>query len=469
VRFTGAGITPEELAAGVVTAALTVTGALTVAGSAAITGPLTISGALTVSGTASITGSLTVGTAAGYRLRLAPSGSDGVVSIIDTGGTTFATLKGTGATVFERTVELRCTTGLGSTVGLYLGGAADAYAILGAGTTSFAVWNAGYVETNADMRVDSVAYVGRWDGSTTYAEFGHINQAGGNAYGVLAASSGQVYLSGTDTFIRTSNADRIVCGASGAIDFYTGAAVNLRIYRAGQLRAEFGSVSMELYPASGQYRCLWATSYRTAGNAQWVDAQIVIDAQSPGNVVSGIAMNCNGFAPQLYAFTLNGNTLSLRDAGNTAYTAMFGSSFTNPSSRTIKRDIRQLDRRQVLDQLRQLRAVRFRPAAELLTMDTHAVGGPVHRPHVCGIDCDAQPPDSCELKAQHDAPRFGLIAEEVAELWPELCRRDAMTGVLGIDYAALTAPLLDAVADLADQLDQLRALVLSPPSPNPRG
>ncbi len=60
-----------------------------------------------------------------------------------------------------------------------------------------------------------------------------------------------------------------------------------------------------------------------------------------------------------------------------------------------------------------------------------------------------------KVPAADDKRRAGLIAQQVAASMPELVRADADSGVLAVDYAKLTAYLVEAVKDLEKRIQVL--------------
>jgi hypothetical protein len=266
--------------------------------------------------------------------------------------------------------------------------------------------------------VNAAGYMGRWPSNGAYMQFGYLGST--TNYGMLVGSGGETFLSGSTLYLRVANDDRVTVGANVVISRPT----------AGQV----------LQVNSG-------TGTRYSSEGDWSYAQLRIEGGSgASNPVAGLTMNVNGYAPQIYAFNNNGNTLSLRDAANSGYTAMYGSSFTNPSSVLIKKELVPLDKRYLRGKTKNLRKVTWLPEGPLLHSDGTE--------HVCGVHC-AGGEEPCAPYRQHNHRRFGLIAEEVEALWPEATRRDQMTGILGIDYAALVPVLFAIVEDLEDRLDAL--------------
>jgi hypothetical protein len=103
-----------------------------------------------------------------------------------------------------------------------------------------------------------------------------------------------------------------------------------------------------------------------------------------------------------------------------------------PSSRRWKAKIRPLE--EALERVAKLRGVRF--------------------------DWTAAAPNGLA------GPDIGLIAEEVAEIVPEAVARDERGAPVGIDYARLTALLVEAVKAQQGQIDDLKRAIRTM-SPNP--
>jgi hypothetical protein len=112
----------------------------------------------------------------------------------------------------------------------------------------------------------------------------------------------------------------------------------------------------------------------------------------------------------------------------------------------------------VLDKLAGLTAKRYRLKTRPQNF-REVDGEEVVVDHDCGIDgCLGTADSPCCLTA-NDTPEFGLIAEEVYEVFPEAVRLDADLQPDSIDVNQIAGLALGAVAELNRQLIELRAEV----------
>jgi hypothetical protein len=66
-----------------------------------------------------------------------------------------------------------------------------------------------------------------------------------------------------------------------------------------------------------------------------------------------------------------------------------------------------------------------------------------------------------QQKANHEAERFGLIAEEVAEHMPEAVSRDGAGNPDGIDYSVIVAALVKTVQEQGAEIAALKEAITS--------
>lgn len=64
--------------------------------------------------------------------------------------------------------------------------------------------------------------------------------------------------------------------------------------------------------------------------------------------------------------------------------------------------------------------------------------------------------DVAHIPGRADKVHFGLVAEEVERVFPELCAYEDDGTLVGLEYGALTVPLLEMVQQLIAEVDQLR-------------
>jgi hypothetical protein len=193
---------------------------------------------------------------------------------------------------------------------------------------------------------------------------------------------------------------------------------------------------------------------------------------------SGISWHPSGTAPQLRVAASDNNVYA-RDAGGNNYIPLYASAFVVSSQRASKRAIRAWFHRDAeptaMDTVRKLRPVRYRQHAswmrELpkgrrheafvrLSRYTHDRGLPDYE--LPEHDCTA--PDStcpgtaerpCGRRLDYEQGMIGLVAEDVAEVFPEAVAHTADGEPGGINYAALTILLLQALRETEERVRQL--------------
>ena len=114
-------------------------------------------------------------------------------------------------------------------------------------------------------------------------------------------------------------------------------------------------------------------------------------------------------------------------------------SFCNLSDARLKTDLATIS--DPLDRLGRLRGVSFRWQPDPQAGETHPAG-----------------PD---LGGRDGTGSLGVVAQEVAEIFPELVSTIGEQEHLGVDYAGLTAVLVEAVKQLKAENDDLRQRVLA--------
>jgi hypothetical protein len=127
--------------------------------------------------------------------------------------------------------------------------------------------------------------------------------------------------------------------------------------------------------------------------------------------------------------------------------------FCNLSDARLKEDVRTID--DPLPRLARLRGVTFR------WRDAGPAGAPERG---AANGADAAEADRGATPGRVDAtasgaPALGVVAQEVAEVFPELVTTIGEQGHLGVDYGGLTAVLLEAVKQLAASNAELRRRV----------
>jgi hypothetical protein len=178
-----------------------------------------------------------------------------------------------------------------------------------------------------------------------------------------------------------------------------------------------------------------------------------------------------------------GNTLYVRDAGfNTGSAQVMAQAHPTESSRRWKKNITDWPMRaggaaveRAIDKIDRLRPVTFERADyddwELPTGRRlqalkrlndfndhrdleHFTGYPAHD---CEIhDCIGDKDNPCVRVLNTKGTKYGMIAEEVVEVFPEAVHLDKDRQPDGIDYAMITTVLVAAVKELKEELAELK-------------
>lgn len=196
----------------------------------------------------------------------------------------------------------------------------------------------------------------------------------------------------------------------------------------------------------------------------WADQQIVVVGTDVGAVDrSGISFSVphNGVAPLLVCIGADGEALQVRNAAGTGYVPIRASAFTVSSSERIKEDISDAPE-DTLDKISELSAKTYRFTEGPSVLVESDDGTITSVDHVCSPElCGHTPNDPCSI-IQNDTLRFGLIAEEVFNVFPEAVTLDNGGQPAGVDIDQIAALALDGVSRLsrlvADQTVQIAEL-----------
>jgi hypothetical protein len=199
-----------------------------------------------------------------------------------------------------------------------------------------------------------------------------------------------------------------------------------------------------VYATSGATQgALNVSQYRGPGpDSTWNRSQILIDSQG-SSASSNLAFRANNTSAQLNCVESTGVRLNVVNGDNTASAAISASAFTVTSSRRYKVDI-ETAAIDAVDVVASLRPVTFH---NKVTGDAHD----------CALeDCGGTTERPCPL-GMSKALRFGLIAEEVAEVFQYGALYDLEGEAESLDYGSLTALAIAAIKDLAARIAVLEA------------
>lgn len=223
----------------------------------------------------------------------------------------------------------------------------------------------------------------------------------------------------------------------------------------------------------------WTTLYRDTGTFATDWTQTVLNVRNTGAAgthrTAGISfLQTAAYAPQLYAGEDFGERLEVITTAGSAHAAIAASAFTVVSSERIKKDIEPVS---VLDQLTRLQTKKYRLRARpgnlrlaerfanadsrwqakgrqpLTPKDSH---WEVHD-HECAIDgCFGTADHPCNV-TRNDTPQFGLIAEDVYEVFPEVVNLDWELKPESIDINQLVAIAIGGLKELTERVAALEA------------
>lgn len=264
-----------------------------------------------------------------------------------------------------------------------------------------------------------VARMGVWPGAADHAVFCHANR--------LLNAEGYGYLQRWDGFMWLSSTGDITFNAGGTLS--------------GAFKKDAAGTRLELNTSSDA--------------ATWDQRHLRLHAPSRPGMAS--YHTGNGAAEQWC--NQGPRWDSLVWDGSTGF-PIGASSFVTISRRATKiaDSIKPLDRKVHRDKVKQLRPVRFkRPHA---TMHVPCEG------RGCGDCSDNGVPGQVNkpfIDMNEDTDFLGFIAEEVAEVYPELINWeptvmddwDSVPRPGGVDLSAMTALLLTTIHDLQDRVDDL--------------
>jgi hypothetical protein len=75
-------------------------------------------------------------------------------------------------------------------------------------------------------------------------------------------------------------------------------------------------------------------------------------------------------------------------------------------------------------------------------------------------DADATRESESSTYSGDDRVHFGLVAQDVEQVFPDIVVTDPETGKKGIAYVELISPMIEAIKEQQEQIEELQALVL---------
>ena len=217
----------------------------------------------------------------------------------------------------------------------------------------------------------------------------------------------------------------------------------------GAVNAGASQVSCGVLAASSQVVCgqHWADS--NPGGA-WYAAQYVAYNSPGGQSGARLAMYSSAGAQWRVNYE-NGSTICAMDINNGGTVSVLAASFPVASSLAIKKDVRSLRPE------RERSFVHRDPASDVVEQpDVMALRPVAYRSRKLMLLGDEDYPADTPLGRETRRERIGLIADEVQHVIPSAVMHDHEGEVVGIDYAQVTAALLDHVQELTRTVETLQ-------------
>jgi len=212
--------------------------------------------------------------------------------------------------------------------------------------------------------------------------------------------------------------------------------------------------------------------------SNWATKGLILSSQTGGNDDNGgLAIWVDNIAPMLGAHAATGEKLQILSNSGTAYIPAIASAFTVGSSLRFKIDITRPEDDELLSKVKQVSGIKFRskdrpgmmrPSARFQELDAawRAKGhSPLTRQpkhmesgeHDCAVgDCIGTADDPCCI-ILNDTERFGLAAEDLYEILPEVVDLDPERKPAGYDVDQVAALALTSAGALVRKIEALEA------------
>jgi hypothetical protein len=254
----------------------------------------------------------------------------------------------------------------------------------------------------------------------------------------------------------------------------------VRVYNGGGIAA---STSGDIHAAYFQ-----KSDYAQTGYIDWGRTQLLVSNEGGygGNAWAGISYWAAGanVAPQITCLGNGGERMGVLNGPGNAYAPIAASAFPVISSLRFKTDVRDLGDDELIGHVRKVRGIHFLPKVRpqnvrpndrfnkankrwqehghspLRVTPQHTVMGD----HDCDLDpCPGTRDDPCHI-ALSDTHKFGLSAEALYEVLPELVEldQDRKPEMINVDQIAALA--LAAVGALARRIEALEAPATKTPA-----
>lgn len=216
----------------------------------------------------------------------------------------------------------------------------------------------------------------------------------------------------------------------------------------------------------------------SVGGGTWLDAAIC--ANVGNNTVATLALHPGTYATTLFTTAANGNAVFVRDGASTGGSGtVVAGTYSADSTRRIKKNITQWPLLSIgagvvsaADQLAKLNPITFQWSSKLLFMPPLRRSKALarlnaylaskgrtlyeHPEHDCAIhECIGTAESPCPPKLMAEKMRYGFVAEEVMDVFPEAVTLDEIGLPAGIEYNQLIVVSIAAIQELTERIKVL--------------
>jgi len=186
----------------------------------------------------------------------------------------------------------------------------------------------------------------------------------------------------------------------------------------------------------------------------WSDRPLTVTtAGGTGEVGIGFYQGPKGWTGAFQMYYDGSYYIGCLNGANSAYIKSYASAFTVQSSRRFKGEIELAERRSLREVVRRIKPVRFRDLQDELSREASYFAPDDYR----GPNGERIIPDKAareRLRTDPPSYRYGMIAEEVEEVLPELVGQSHLGP--GLELNGLVAVLWQVVRELVDEVDELK-------------
>jgi hypothetical protein len=268
------------------------------------------------------------------------------------------------------------------------------------------------------------------------------------------------------TWIRAVGNKSIYTIGSICAEAFMGVGITSSAHKLHVVGSAYVSTTLEAQTGMTVWAGLNICNYNAgSGASTWGSMQFrAVSGVAHPNGVAGITCNVaqSSIAAIMRVYGNTGEGWHMRNNPDTAYIGINASAFAVGSSVRTKQNVEPVDDKVLLDLARQVRPVRFefsvrpqnyleiegKPEAEWPGID-----------HDCATHvCDGTPDNPCAV-ALNDHPRFGFLAEDMAQVVPEAVELDGDRLPSGIDVAQTASLAFAGVGALLRRIEELERTI----------